>query len=803
MTSSASMAQRLAKIELLKARQQISLTLPLKLTGLQAQAGDIVKVTNTRLGWTEKTFEVESVNLSLEKDMGVDLALREIASNVYDWDASEEQAFDASPNTTLTNPFASVSPTVLTTNVYGTIAADGTYVTNVQISWTASTDAFFDYYEVKVKLNTDTNWTTIQTKDSVHIVRNAPQGTYDIEVYTVNFAGVKSAALTGGVVVGTDTTAPAAPSGLTITSNGYQSAYLKWTNPTDFDFFQTIIYASTTNDSSTANEVGRVSGTSQTYSGLTDNTTYYVWLKAVDYTGNISGFNTGQYSGTSFSTSTGVDSDPLRNAQVYFFYNTAQASAPTAPTTAEVAYNFATSTPSISTSGWSVNFSPSALSSSDTGSNKYWAVKVVFQETVYNGAYDEVISSVFTWMNFDGLVTFTNLANGQDENGSTSTTLIDGGSIQTNTLTADKIAAGSTTVATGKKFALGSTDAINNLNATGYFERTNAATSGFALAGLNSGSGAGAAGIVGAATGGYAQTNGVLGFFTNYNYTINYGVGLLGNDSFGAEGRWYAGGSLSSAPAYEGRLGGNGVAVQAYKNSTGQVVNLVQSGWLQVCYKNTYTPVISFGGTSYSAYSYQNQGPAYFYDGVGPFTGIHDGVVDNSFDAEVGDILVDVEFLHALDVSNTILKMAKSTSANQKGVIGVFVKKYDELPFNWQETIEQYSQVKSTKPMDGLEVSEYNDSEEPVITIANPDWFDIKDYKVININGLGEGMINVCGQNGDIEIGDLIVTSNIPGKGMKQDDDIVRSYTVAKARDSVTFASPDEVKQVACIYVCG
>ena len=79
----------------------------------------------------------------------------------------------------------------------------------------------------------------------------------------------------------------------------------------------------------------------------------------------------------------------------------------------------------------------------------------------------------------------------------------------------------------------------------------------------------------------------------------------------------------------------------------------------------------------------------------------------------------------------------------------------------------------------------------------------LDDYDPISINALGEGLINVCNEGGNIEAGDLIVTSSMVGKGMKQSDDIVRSYTVAKARESATFASNTEVKQVACIYLCG
>ena len=80
---------------------------------------------------------------------------------------------------------------------------------------------------------------------------------------------------------------------------------------------------------------------------------------------------------------------------------------------------------------------------------------------------------------------------------------------------------------------------------------------------------------------------------------------------------------------------------------------------------------------------------------------------------------------------------------------------------------------------------------------------DCQLYNIMAVNALGEGQINVCGEGGDIQAGDLIVTSSTPGKGMKQADDIVRAITVAKARESVTFSSPTEIKQIACIYLCG
>lgn len=62
----------------------------------------------------------------------------------------------------------------------------------------------------------------------------------------------------------------------------------------------------------------------------------------------------------------------------------------------------------------------------------------------------------------------------------------------------------------------------------------------------------------------------------------------------------------------------------------------------------------------------------------------------------------------------------------------------------------------------------------------------IQDAKVI-VNSVGEGGIWVCNENGDFKNGDLIVTSTLPGFGMKQTDDIVRSYTIAKITCDVCF----------------
>jgi hypothetical protein len=86
------------------------------------------------------------------------------------------------------------------------------------------------------------------------------------------------------------------------------------------------------------------------------------------------------------------------------------------------------------------------------------------------------------------------------------------------------------------------------------------------------------------------------------------------------------------------------------------------------------------------------------------------------------------------------------------------------------------------------------------------------DHRLI-INSIGEGAIWVSNINGNLENGDYITTSAIEGLGMKQDDDLLHNYTVAKITQDEDFASGTtnvtydgttyKTKLVGCTYHCG
>lgn len=181
--------------------------------------------------------------------------------------------------------------------------------------------------------------------------------------------------------------------------------------------------------------------------------------------------------------------------------------------------------------------------------------------------------------------------------------------------------------------------------------------------------------------------------------------------------------------------------------------------------------VIPSGSSGYAFYTDQD---AYIAGGVLPFTGAHQVLVKEDY--PLGDIVCDQQLINSNGFSNSIFYVEESNGPNQPA-IGVFtgIREWgsDSKPYSLQNlTDAEYAQI-------------------------------VAEYMLANINAVGEGQINVCGENGDIASGDLIVTSSTIGKGMKQADDIVRNITVAKAREAVTFSSPSEVKTIACIYLCG
>ena len=72
-------------------------------------------------------------------------------------------------------------------------------------------------------------------------------------------------------------------------------------------------------------------------------------------------------------------------------------------------------------------------------------------------------------------------------------------------------------------------------------------------------------------------------------------------------------------------------------------------------------------------------------------------------------------------------------------------------------------------------------------------WYKAQEReRFATVNALGEGRVWVSNINGDIEVGDYITTSSVPGYGQRQDDDLLHSYTLGKAIEAVDWPSVTE-----------
>lgn len=191
-TPSNPMAQRLAKIELERARQQMSASYPAKPSALALKIWDTINVTNTNFGWSAKKFRI--VGWQLREDMGVNLTLREEADAMWSWSA-EETILDPAPNTNLPDPFSVATPGGITITEALVVSASGGVSTRLTADVTAIPDIFVGEYELQYKKSTETLWIGAGRHDGTRFEIQGVEDeiTYDIRASGINRIGVRSA----------------------------------------------------------------------------------------------------------------------------------------------------------------------------------------------------------------------------------------------------------------------------------------------------------------------------------------------------------------------------------------------------------------------------------------------------------------------------------------------------------------------------------------------------------------------------------------------------------------------------------
>jgi len=339
-------ARDLARVILKRSRNALRTSFKATSEALQLTVGDVVTVTHPTPGWSGKPFQVESIAMNYDGTCSVNLL--EYDSTIYTYDLAAQQT--VYPDTELPDPFTVVPPTGLQANAETSVALDGTIVTSMVVSWTASTDSFVDQYDVQWSTDNST-FQSVVTDDTLYRISPVEAGaTYYTRVRSINSLGVKSGFVYANQGSVGDTTAPALPTSISATA-GYKSISLEWTNPSDKDFSNVEVYRATSSGGSFS-EVATVGGgfganAEFLNGGLADATTFYYKFKSVDYSGNKSAFTAEVSATTNAAAIDGTDGKSTFTAPI-FKRDTSTPSTPTGGT-----FNFGTNvlTPP---SGWSV-----------------------------------------------------------------------------------------------------------------------------------------------------------------------------------------------------------------------------------------------------------------------------------------------------------------------------------------------------------------------------------------------------------------------------------------------------------------
>ena len=303
------MAQRLGRIALVSQRQTVSLQVLVSLQFMRLQPNDWVYLTNDRLNYSQKTFEVLSTNMEVIQDGDVPtiatrLELKEIEASVFNFASNDYTTGQAEGGDVSTGTYAVSPPSNLSLSQQNNI--DGT-TSKVEIlaNWTNNTSEKVTLTEIAYKLSTDSNYTsdfTVGKRVTRAAIPNVVVGkTYNVRIRHIDLNGVTSTYTNAvDITIGVASSAPSTPASLAVTT-GRLNMLLSWTNPNATDFRAVKVYRKTANSTPTDDTdlVDTIGGEPNKISttlfgdqdGLTAGTTYYFWVRAVNHSDQHSAFS--------------------------------------------------------------------------------------------------------------------------------------------------------------------------------------------------------------------------------------------------------------------------------------------------------------------------------------------------------------------------------------------------------------------------------------------------------------------------------------------------------------------------------
>ena len=164
LTDNAIMCQRLAKINLLRSRQELTINLSLGLNKFALACGDNVSVTLPSLGLNNSTFEVIEWNFGVTSGdngayiLGCNVQLKESSATVFGWSSTDAVDPASIPAIEITHN-NNVSIPAYSLSVIQNTAQDGTVQDEIEVTITdPATDPFVYEYDIAVKESGLTNF---------------------------------------------------------------------------------------------------------------------------------------------------------------------------------------------------------------------------------------------------------------------------------------------------------------------------------------------------------------------------------------------------------------------------------------------------------------------------------------------------------------------------------------------------------------------------------------------------------------------------------------------------------------------
>jgi hypothetical protein len=198
-------AQRLAKIALLRNRQQGIGTLTMGVEALVLDPNDTFLFTFPQRGWTNKLLEVQRMDISVSNDASgvsqiqVQLTVNETDPSVYVWNSTDEltpydvEAAPTDPGLYLTAPPTGMG--LLSSAATAMVQPDGTVVPRIEVTWNTPADVRVSSIQVQYQLVGASGWTdggTVSAASNVAYIPAIAGASYNVQIRSLRSNGGSS-----------------------------------------------------------------------------------------------------------------------------------------------------------------------------------------------------------------------------------------------------------------------------------------------------------------------------------------------------------------------------------------------------------------------------------------------------------------------------------------------------------------------------------------------------------------------------------------------------------------------------------